>query len=298
MSTSKPTTRSTSRQPKTSTPSRLSASTAPQTCIHCDFPALPGRKYCANHQERANLQTLAEKITDQRDAQAFAVLALIEKQADNALAMPNWDQDAMISALNGISHTAGAAVNKHRAQLAAPAQAQESKTWTPLVESLQEVIRVTAAYHAYDATGRPWLARALKALSDAGAGRTEERPEPFTTPQADDFTTTKQHLNAAVEQLGTLAEFLKEAHNDEIGTDHGGDGSEGCSYCDVIIEADKTARTAIGLPEREHGYCPACEAERPAEQQKHLGPECLLCNTLLVMPESDMERDLRAGKRG
>lgn len=101
----------------------------------CTGTKLEGRKYCAAHQERANGQTLQEKITEQREAQPadlqriqtfdpancpnFAALAQIEKHADNALAMPNWNQDELISALAVIAQTAGAAVATHQAKIAA-----------------------------------------------------------------------------------------------------------------------------------------------------------------------------------
>jgi len=103
MSDSSRPTRKTLKQPKTSTQSRLLASTDAQTpdaayaqqreaaeanctrlgiCIipRCAEAPLPGRKYCAAHQERANGQTLAEKVKEQRAARIRQLAQIVEER--------------------------------------------------------------------------------------------------------------------------------------------------------------------------------------------------------------------------
>lgn len=64
----------------------------PQPCIICHAEALEGRKYCAAHQERANHQTLKEKVAEQRAACTHASRAeerICEAEAeDRAHATP------------------------------------------------------------------------------------------------------------------------------------------------------------------------------------------------------------------
>jgi hypothetical protein len=41
------------------------------------------------------------------------------------------------------------------------------------------------------------------------------------------------------ELLATLADYLEEAHEAELSTNHFGDGRKGCTYCDAIRDARK-----------------------------------------------------------
>lgn len=47
----------------------------------------------------------------------------------------------------------------------------------------------------------------------------------------------KDWAERANELLERLADYLEEAHGEDLETDHMGDGREGCTYCDAIDEA-------------------------------------------------------------
>jgi hypothetical protein len=42
--------------------------------------------------------------------------------------------------------------------------------------------------------------------------------------------------------LATLADYLEEAHREEVRNRHYGDGRKGCTYCDAIRDARKALR--------------------------------------------------------
>jgi hypothetical protein len=140
--------------------------------------------------------------------------------------------------------------------LAALAQVQQSKTWTPPNATAFLKMRDNDEHTVTAPCGC-----LLEPMGGTGAVfyqcEMHERANTFTQ---DDMVSIlklqkenaeiKAHLNAAVEHLGTLADYLREAHEEEIQTEHDGDGSLGCSYCDAINEADCIQRAAIGLPDR------------------------------------------------
>lgn len=39
------------------------------------------------------------------------------------------------------------------------------------------------------------------------------------------------------EIIGRLADYLEEAHGEELREDHFGDGPDGCSYCEALEDA-------------------------------------------------------------
>lgn len=49
--------------------------------------------------------------------------------------------------------------------------------------------------------------------------------------------------------LGSLLENLEEVHQDELETNHGGDGAEGCSYCKSIAAAKAAIAKAVNREE-------------------------------------------------
>lgn len=92
------------------------------------------------------------------------------------------------------------------------------------------------------------------------------------------YERSQSHLSAAMAQLDTLADYLKESHEAEYGTDHGGDGAAGCSYCMAIAEADTLQREVNGLPPRPVKMCNSCQSEQPIVEEDGEAT-CLLCGS-------------------
>lgn len=55
----------------------------------------------------------------------------------------------------------------------------------------------------------------------------------------------RRDVSSALGVMDTLAEYLAESHQDDLLSNHGGDGRNGCSYCEALQDAKAVKREIL-----------------------------------------------------